>query len=97
MTKYYQIGITNYYETLEICVLGHYCQFSITNTYNVLCFVDKDAPITKSSVRQILDGASRVCIAASQRIFMASGCALHLVLMHCMCVVIVGFFYAFST
>ena len=69
-----RLNITNFYETLEISVLGHYCQFSVTNIYNVLRFIDKNFPITKSSVRQMLDDASRVCITASQRIFMVRDC-----------------------
>jgi len=44
------------------------------NTYNVLNFIDKDINITKSSVRKMLDNASRVYIAESQRIFMAKDC-----------------------
>ena len=30
-----RLNVTNFYETLEISVLGHYHQFSVTNTYNV--------------------------------------------------------------
>ena len=33
-----RLDITNYYETLEISVLGHYHQYSVTNTYNALLF-----------------------------------------------------------
>ena len=68
------LDITNYYETLEISVLGHYHQYSVTNTYNALRFVDQVLSITKSSVRQLLDDASKVCVAASQRIFMTRDC-----------------------
>ena len=45
-------------------MLGHYHQFSVTNTCNVLHFVYKYLSITKSSVRQMLDGASKTCIVA---------------------------------
>ena len=45
-------------DTLEISILGHYHQFSVTNTCNVFCFVYRDLYITKSSVRQMLDGAN---------------------------------------
>ena len=69
-----RLDITNYYETLEISVLGNYHQYSVTNTYNALRFVDQDLSITKSSVRQLLDDASKVCIAESQRIFMVRDC-----------------------
>ena len=44
------------------------------NTYNALRFVDQDLSFTKSSVRQLLDDASKVCVAASQRIFMVRDC-----------------------
>jgi len=47
-------------------VLGHHHQFSIINTYNTLRFAYKDLSIIKSSVRQMPDGASKLCIAASQ-------------------------------
>ena len=69
-----QLDITNYYEILEISVLGHCHQYSVTNTYNALRFVDQDLSITKSSVRQLLDDISKVCVAASQRIVMARDC-----------------------
>jgi len=85
----------NFYETLEVSVLGHYHQFSATNIYNVLLFIDKSIPITKSLVRQMLDDASRVCITASQRIFMARRVAVfYLTLCNCnfaMCMSVVVF------
>jgi len=43
-----RLNVTNFYETLEISILGHYRQFSVTKTYNVLYFIDKDINITKS-------------------------------------------------
>jgi len=36
------IDIPNYYETIEISVLGRYHQFSIANTYNALRFAYSD-------------------------------------------------------
>ena len=69
-----RLNVTNFYETLEISVLGHFQQFSVTNTYNVLHFIDKDINITRSLVRRMLDDASKVCMTASQRIFMARDC-----------------------
>ena len=41
LSKLDRLDITNYYETLEISVLGHYHQYSVTNTYNALRFVDQ--------------------------------------------------------
>ena len=69
-----RLNVTNFYETLEISVLGHFQQFSVTNTYNVLHFIDKDINITRSLVRRMLDDALKVCMTASQRIFMARDC-----------------------
>ena len=40
----------------------------------VLHFIDKDINITRSLVRRMLDDASKVCMTASQRIFMARDC-----------------------
>ena len=34
-----RLGISNYYETIEISVLGHYQQFSVKNTCNALHFI----------------------------------------------------------
>ena len=74
LTELDRLNVTNFYETLEISVLGHYRQFSATKTYNVLHFIDKDINITKSLVRQMLDDASKICMTMSQRIFMARDC-----------------------
>ena len=40
----------------------------------LLHFIDKDINITRSLVRRMLDDASKVCMTASQRIFMARDC-----------------------
>ena len=66
-----RLNITNYYETLEISVLGHYHPFCLTN---LLQFLHQDLQVSKASVRKILDSASQKCITASQRIFMARDC-----------------------
>ena len=55
-----RLNFSNLYETLEISVLGHYQQFSVKNTSNVLHFIAQDVPISKASVRQILDSASKI-------------------------------------
>jgi len=56
---------------LKISVLGHYHQFSVTNTiYFVLLIII----LIRICVRQALDGASKMCIVASQRIFMMKDC-----------------------
>ena len=69
------LNITNYYETLEISVLGHYHPFCVSNLLNLLRFVHEDLKVSKAAVRELLDSASQKCITASQRIFMARDCS----------------------
>ena len=90
---YIIVEYTSELQRSEISVLGHYHQFSVTNTYNVLHFIDKDINITKSSVWKMLENASRVCIAESQRIFMAKDCREWLCPTQCLCNVIVYFLF----
>jgi len=64
------LKIDNYYETVEISVLGHY---QPSSTQNVKSFVDFIQPsaTTKSTNQQIFDGATKICISCSQRISLA--------------------------
>ena len=59
-----RLGISNYYETIEISVLDHYQQSSVKNTCNALHFICQELYLSKSSVRQILDSASKISISA---------------------------------
>jgi len=68
------LNIANYYETLEICVLGHYHSFCVKNLLNLLQYVHQDLQVSKAAAWKILDSSSRKCITASQRIFMARDC-----------------------
>ena len=69
-----RLSISNFYETLEVSVLGHYYPFCIKNLWNLLHFIHQDISVSRETIRQLLDDASRKCIAASQRIFMARDC-----------------------
>ena len=70
-----RLDFSNYYETLEVSVLGHYQKSSVKNILNVLHFIHSDLSPAKVSVRQMLDTAAMKCISASQRIFMSRKCS----------------------
>lgn len=65
----------NYYETLEVSVLGHYQRFSVKNILNLLDFIQPDLLLARVAVQKMLDMAAKRCISASQRIFMAKKCS----------------------
>ena len=67
-----RLDFSNYYETLEVSVLGHYQKSSVKN---VLHFIHSDLSPAKAGVRQMLDTAAMKCISASQRIFMSRKCS----------------------
>ena len=69
-----RLNVSNYYETLEISVLGHYHPSCVKNLWNLLHFVHQDILVSKAALRKILDSALQKCIIASQRIFMARDC-----------------------
>ena len=69
------LDFSNYYETLEVSVLGHYQKSSVKNVLNVLHFIHSDLSPAKAGVRQMLDTAAMKCISASQRIFMSRKCS----------------------
>ena len=70
-----RLDFSNYYETLEVSVLGHYQKSSVKNVLNVLHFIHSDLSPAKAVVRQMLDTAAMKCISASQRIFMSRKCS----------------------
>ena len=65
------LNISNFYETLEVSVLGHYYPFCVKNLWSLLYFIHQDVSVSKETVGQMLDDALWQCIAASQKIFMA--------------------------
>ena len=71
LAEFDRLHISNYYETLEISVLGHYHLSSIQNLRNLLHFVHQDVLVSKTAVRKLLDLVAQKCITGSQRIFLA--------------------------
>ena len=68
-----RLNVSNYYETLEISVLGHYHP-SCVKTYGTCYILFTRILVSKAALRKILDSALQKCIIASQRIFMARDC-----------------------
>ena len=68
------LNVTNYYDTVEITVLGHYQVSCVKNLCNLLKFVQTDLIVSKSAIRNWLDAAAFASISASQRIFLARNC-----------------------
>ena len=59
------LNISNFYEILEVSILGHFTLFVIKNLWNLLYFIFQDASVSREAIRQILDNALQQCIAAS--------------------------------
>ena len=74
LAEFDRLNVTNYYDTIEITVLGHYQVSSIKNLLNLLKFVHPDIDSPKSAVKNWLDDAAFASISASQRIFLARNC-----------------------
>ena len=74
LAEFDHLQIPNYYETIEISVLGHYLPSSIQDIKNFIDFVQLSVA-TKSSIQQILDNAALQCMAYSQKIFLARNCS----------------------
>ena len=75
LAELHRLDFSNYYQTLEVSVLGHYQKSSVKNVLNVLHFIHSDLSPAKAGVRQMLDTAAMKCISASQRIFMSRKCS----------------------
>ena len=67
-------NIPNYYETIEISVLGHYQLSTIKNLLNLLNFVHPELRTSKSIIKKCLDDAASAITMASRRIFLAREC-----------------------
>ena len=77
LAEFDRLQISNYYETMEISVLGHYQLSSIQNIKKFTDFIQPSV-VTKSIIRQILDSAARISVTCSHRIFMARNCCVWL-------------------
>ena len=67
-----RIGVSCCYGTIELSVLGHYLQSSLSSLYNTVTFFQQS--ISRSQCRKILDEAAGLSISASRRIFLARNC-----------------------
>ena len=65
-----RLGTPCYYNTIEICVLGHYLQSSLSSLCNTLGYIQQATTILWSQYRKLLDEAAGLSITAS-RIFLA--------------------------
>ena len=75
LAEFDRLNIANYYETIEITVLGHYQFSSIQNLVNLFRFILPELNTSKSGIRSWrLDEAASASISASQRIFMVRQC-----------------------
>ena len=76
LAEFDRFNIANYYETIEITVLGHYQVSSIQNLVNLFRFILPELTTSKSGIRSWLHAyeAASASISASQRIFMARQC-----------------------
>ena len=64
------LNVANYYETIEITVLGHYQVSSIKNLLKLLNFLFPDIEVQKSATRNWFFAS----ISISQRIFLVRKC-----------------------
>ena len=71
-SEFDRLGVPCFYDTVELSVLGHYLQSSLSSLYNIMNFVQQ--PISKSQCRKIFDEAAGLSISASRRIFLARNC-----------------------
>jgi len=71
LTEFDRLKVPNYYDTIEITVLGHYQSVSVNNLLNLINF---SCPGTTASKSLALDDAASRSISSSQRIFLARPC-----------------------
>ena len=70
LTEFDRLQISNDYETVEICVLGHYHSSYIQNIKRFTDFI-QPSDTSESTIRHILDSAARISVTFSHKIFMA--------------------------
>ena len=68
------LNISNYYETIEITVQGHYHLSTIKNMLNLITYVHPEVKPSRSSIKGHLDAAASASMLASRRIFLAKDC-----------------------
>ena len=76
LSEFDRLGVPCFYDTVELSVLGHYLQSSLSSLYNIIIIVNfVQQPISKSQCRRIFDEAAGLSISASRRIFLARNCS----------------------
>ena len=66
LAEFDRLNIANYYDTIEITVLGHFQVSSIKNLSSLLNFVQADIRISKHIIKEWLDAAASASISASE-------------------------------
>ena len=74
LAKFDRLKISNYYDTIEISVLGHYQPSIVKDMLKLLAFVNPDFETSRSAIKAWLDSAAAASISASQRIFLSRNC-----------------------
>ena len=69
-----RLGIVNFYDTIEMSVLGHYLPSSLSSFRNCVNFIQNNFTMLKSQCKRIFDLAAAISISSSRRIFMAKSC-----------------------
>ena len=68
-----RLGVSCFYSTIELSVLGHYLTSSLSSLQCCINFI-KEGSVSKSSCRSILDSAASTSISSSRRIFLSRDC-----------------------
>ena len=68
LSEFDRLGVPCHYDTIELSVLGHYLQSSLSSLYNTMNFVQQS--MSKSQCRKICEA-----MAFNFRIFLASDCS----------------------
>ena len=74
LAEFDRLKISNYYDTIEISVLGHYQPSTVKDMLKLLAFVNPDFETSRSAIKAWLDSAAAASISASQRIFLSRNC-----------------------
>ena len=70
-----RLEITCYYNTIEISVLCHYLQSSLSSLCSTLGYIQQATAISQSQCRMVLDETAGLSITASRRIFLTRNSA----------------------
>jgi len=74
LAEFDRLKIRNYYETIEISVLGHYQPSTAKHLLKLIAFTNPELKISRGAIKDWLDSAAAASISASRRIFLARNC-----------------------